>query len=287
MDEVAEKVEYSLNDQLLTDPTALRQRILQVVQERLLTESIRELESFDRSTASGVLFLLARSAPDRGAAPQICVILNKRSQIVRQAGDLCCPGGVVEMRLDRHLANLLRLPFSPLRRWPLWRKLCRDRPQSLRLLALLMATALREGWEEMRLNPFGIDFLGPLPSRRLVLFRRVIYPMAGWIRNQHRFVPGWEVEKIVAIPLRSLLDPIHYANYRLYVPPAVEKKLNRAVRDMPCFLHRGQDHVEVLWGATYQIVMQFLELVFGFTPPDMETLPMVLGVMDENYICSR
>lgn len=287
MGEAAGKIEYSLSDELLEDPSVLRQRILQVVQERLLAEPTYALGSFDRATASGVMFLLGRLAPNRGAAAQICIVLNKRSQSVRQSGDLCCPGGTVETRLDRHLAKLLLLPFSPLKRWPLWKKLHHDRPQSIPLLALLVATALREGWEEMRLNPFGIDFLGPLPLQRLILFQRVIYPMAGWIRNQHRFVPSWEVEKIVAIPLRSLLNPIHYANYRIYVPPAVEKKLNRTVQDMPCFLHRCQDHTEILWGATYRIVMQFLELVFGFSPPDPETLPMVPGIMDENYICSR
>lgn len=287
MGEAARKIAYTLSDELLEDPSTLRRRILQVVQERLLAEPLLALRSFDRATASGVMFLLGRLAPERDAAPQICLILNKRSKIVRQSGDLCCPGGTLEARLDRHLAKLLLLPFSPLRRWPLWGKLHHNRPQSIRLLALLMATALREGWEEMRLNPFGVDFLGPLPAQRLILFHRVIYPMAGWIRNQHRFAPSWEVEKIVAIPLRSLLNPTHYANYRIYVPPAVEQKLNRTVQDMPCFLHRCQDHTEILWGATYRIVMQFLELVFGFTPPDLETLPMVPGVMDENYICSR
>lgn len=287
MGQAAGKIEYSLIDELLNDPSALQQHILRLVQARLLAEPIHAPGSFDPATASGVMFLLGRLATDQGAKPEICIVLNKRSKIVRQSGDLCCPGGTVEPRLDRCLSNLLLLPFSPLRRWPLWKKLRHDQPRSVRLLALLLATALREGWEEMRLNPFGVDFLGPLPSQQLVLFHRIIYPMAGWIRNQHRFAPSWEVEKIVAIPLRSLLNPSHYANYRIYVPPAVEKKLKRTVQDMPCFLHRCHNHTEILWGATYRIVTLFVELVFGFEPPDMATLPMVPGVMHENYICSR
>jgi len=37
----------------------------------------------------------------------ICLILNKRSARVRQAGDLCCPGGRVNPRFDFYAARLL------------------------------------------------------------------------------------------------------------------------------------------------------------------------------------
>ena len=72
---------------------------------------------------------------------------------------------------------------------------------------------------------------------------------------------------------------------RLYLKRGeVEKKINRGVQDMPCFLYRRHARTEILWGATYRIVLQFLELVFGFEPPDIENLPVVLGIMDEKYL---
>ena len=97
----------------------------------------------------------------------------------------------------------------------------------------------------------------------------VIHPLVAWVGRQKRFHPSWEVEKIVAIPLRELLNPANYCRYRLYITPHLEQKLNRTTQDFPCFRHHDNGDVEVLWGATYHIVMLFLELVFGFQPPDV------------------
>lgn len=274
-------------DRLLDGSSVLEARILKVVKERLCQESIEKPDPLDKTALSSVMFLLGRLAVEDGSTPEICIVLNKRSKDVRQSGDLCCPGGTVEAKLDPYLAKLLSLPYSPLTRWPLWPDFRASQPEKAGLLSLLLAAALRESWEEMRLNPLGIRFLGPLPPQRLLLFKRVIYPMIGWIHRQRHFVPSWEVEKIVAIPLRSLLNPWNYANYRLHVPPEVEKKLDRGVQDMPCFLYQHQNRTEILWGATYRIVMHFLELTFGFKPPGIKTLPVVLGIMDENYLNGR
>lgn len=274
-------------DHWLGDPSALETRILQVIWERLRQEPKSLPNPSQEAVLSSVMFLLAQLEVEAGAPREVCLVLNKRSKEVKQSGDLCCPGGTVETQLDPCLARLLSLPRSPLTRWPFWSRYRSAHPHQARLLALLLAAALRESWEEMRLNPLGIRFLGPLPSQRLLLFKRIIYPMIGWIRRQRQFVPSWEVEKIVAIPLRSLLNPWNYANYRLHVPPEVEKKINRGVQDMPCFLYRLHGHSEILWGATYRIVTQFLHLIFAFKPPDIETLPVVLGIMEENYLSSR
>ena len=55
-----------------------------------------------------------------GVGREISVILNKRSRDVLQGGDLCCPGGTINSRLDAYLAKALSLPGSPLSRWPYW-----------------------------------------------------------------------------------------------------------------------------------------------------------------------
>jgi hypothetical protein len=120
---------------------------------------------------------------------------------------------------------------------------------------------VRESIEEMRLNPFGLDFLGPLPAQPLVLFQRVIYPMVVWISGQRRFYPNWEVEKIIYIPLRDLLNPALYARYQLRFEEA-----------------------EVLWGATYRITAVFLNYVFGFAPPDLNSLPEIHGSLSKAYL---
>jgi hypothetical protein len=272
---------------LLESPAALQAHILRVLHENREHESPVAMQASDRVALSSVMLLLGGIRPHDSMPPEICVVLNKRSENVRQSGDLCCPGGAVELRLDRYLAKIASLPGFPLAQWPYWSALRREKPEEALDLALLLATGLRESWEEMRLNPFGIRFLGPLPSHRLVLFRRVIFPMAGWIKHQERFVPSWEVEKIVSIPIRELLNPANYALYRLHIVPHLKEKLPHSMEDHPCFIHRRDGHTEMLWGATYRIVMLFLKMIFGFTPPDPPPLPMVSGVLDEAYLNGR
>ena len=235
--------------------------------------------------ASAVLFLLGRRTFSDGRA-ETCLILNKRSQKVRQAGDLCCPGGGIVPWLDVPLARCLRIQGSPLTRWadwPVWRN---RRPMEALNLSLLLATGLRESFEEMRLNPFGIRFLGVLPSQSLVMFERQIYPFVCWISRQRRFYPNWEVEKIVAIPLDRLLEPVNYARFRLeidFTQKNRQSRRSREVREFPCFLHEQDGRTESLWGATFRITMNFLNWVYGFIPPDIEELDTIEGKLDRNY----
>jgi hypothetical protein len=277
----------AIRTDLLHDPRTLQRHITETLYQKVKDGPVFPGEVLSGAALSSVMLLLGRMPVEDGGVPEICLVLNKRSKEVRQSGDLCCPGGMVETRLDPYLARLLSLPGSPLSMWPHWAKFRSRRPRDARMLSLLFATALRESWEEMRLNPLGVRFLGPLPSQRLLLFYRVIHPMVGWVRGQTRFRPSWEVEKIVTIPLGSLLNPIHYAVHRLYVPPRIEEKIKRGTQDYPCFLCRRQGQTEMLWGATYRIVMTFMESIFGFTPPDSVSLPLVPGVMNESYICGR
>jgi hypothetical protein len=150
---------------------------------------------------------------------------------------------------------------------------------------LLLATGLRESMEEMRLNPIGVTFLGPLPKQELVLFKRHIYPMVGWVDGWQRFKPNWEVARIVYMPLRHLLDPSRYRRYHL----VIDSRRADSPRDMPTFFpafhHFGRNGAsEILWGATYRIVSSFLRRVFDFEPPSMMTLPLVEGARRQSYL---
>lgn len=233
----------------------------------------------DLRRISAVLFLLAAGADGK---PHL--ILNKRSRHVPQPGDLCCPGGGIAASLDPLLARGVDLPAMPLRRWPLgswWRRYRRTDHSKL---ALLLAAALREGFEEMRLNPFGVKFLGPMHAEHLVMFKRAIYPLAAWIDHQQRFFPNWEVEKIVRIPVAAFFDASNYARYRITFDPGVAGKTTASVRDLPCFVQRHNGEVELLWGATYRIVERFLNTIFDYIPPPAASLPVIRRRLGRRYL---
>jgi hypothetical protein len=264
--------------------TRLIQHISRTLDQDLWNKEIFPEGVRSSSEASAVLFLLGRNPRGRGFDP--CVILTKRSQDVKQSGDLCCPGGRISLLRDRFFSSLLTLPAFPLKRWPNWRKWQRQRPLDAKRIAMLFATSLRESFEEMRLNPLGVTFLGPLPPQELRIFRRVIYPMAAWINRQQRFVTNREVEKVVYIRLRDLLNPENYCRYRLEMKHSKEGAA-REVDEFPCFCLQCDSEREILWGATYRIVTVFLEVVFGFEPPVDASLSVYHGTLDENYYLSN
>ncbi|MCG6912217.1 MAG: CoA pyrophosphatase [Deltaproteobacteria bacterium] len=235
------------------------------------------------SGASAVLFLLGDKRGGNGKTPEPCLILNKRSHRVRQPGDLCCPGGGVMPALDPLLGKALSLPGFPLAKWPQWKGHLAERPAHARMLRTLFSTALRESFEEMRLIPLDVTFLGPLPSQDLVLFKRTIFPMIGWVGHQKHFYPNWEVAKVVNIPIKKLLDPANYVRYQYAFSVPGSGRTAWQTYDAPCFLHRHHQEKEVLWGATCRITLTFLKIVFDFEPPAVPTLPVERARLDASY----
>ncbi len=270
--------------QLLANDTTLVQHIIRVLNVQAGQNNIFSDQSVDPETAAGVLLLLGPRGNNKKNNIEPCLILNKRSLKVRQPGDLCFPGGSVTPRLDSPLAKLFSLPLTSLGRWKYWPQWKHAHPQSARFLALFWATGLRESFEEMRLNPFGVRFLGPLPPQSLVMFQRVIYPMVAWVQRQKRFFPNWEVDKIVYIPLRDLLNPANYRRYRLCIQTRANEQSSDSALDYPCFYFQTDSDAEILWGATSRIATLFIEYIFGFNPPIMKTLPIIEGRLDHNYL---
>jgi 8-oxo-dGTP pyrophosphatase MutT (NUDIX family) len=237
--------------------------------------------SSDSGKGSAVLFLLTQRGAGLSGEPEPCLLLNKRSQRVLQPGDLCCPGGGVATS-DKFLSRLMRLPFSPLYNWSQWPRWRVEHPKIAQRLALLLTTGLREAWEEMRLNPLKVSFMGPLPVQQLVLFKRHIFPLAAWVPSYQRLKPNWEVERLVHVPLRQLLDPGNFGRYRLTFNTGQGEPERQ--NDFPCFIHQGEQGTEILWGATFRIAADFLKLVFGFCLPDPDTLPVVQGKRGKTYL---
>ena len=265
-------------DPYSTDPRFLVPRIAERLQEKN-RKGHRFPDAISSSIqASAVLFILGRSSHRNGQTGEPCLILNKRSVHVRQSGDLCFPGGRFSRSVDGFLSRLLRVPGSPLARWQYWPEWRTGRPTDARRLSLLFAAALRESFEEMHVNPFSVQFLGPLPPQQLLMFQRTIYPMVVWIPRQRRFLPNWEVEKIIRIPLSHLFEADRYAAYRL-------ESLSGS-KDYPCFVHDSTEGEEVLWGATYYIVAAFLKLIFDFSAPPLKGLRVISGALEREYFQS-
>jgi len=273
--------------QLLNDNAALIEHIMGALYDRSRHKDFYSQDTFDVVTASGVLLLLGQKRNQDSGNKDSCLILNKRSSKVKQPGDLCCPGGRVTPWLDGLLARLFALPLFSLGRWPYWSPWKTGRLFEARLLALLWATSLRESLEEMRLNPFRVTFLGPLPPYSLSMFERRIYPLVAWIPRQKRFYPNWEVEKIVFVPLEELLNPANYACYRLHLNLYPHSQPSDVPRDFPCVQLKTNTGPELLWGATYYIITVFLKYVFQFSPPAIDNLSVVEGTLDESYLTGQ
>lgn len=260
-------------------------RLIGHLQQALTIQMGRNGNAYQTENAAGkgsaVLLTLTCHGVEPKRAPEICLVLNKRSSTVRQPGDLCYPGGGLAVQ-DRLWAGLLRLPGSPLAKWTGWATWRHGHKEQARGISRLLATGMREAWEEMRLNPLQVRFLGALPVQRLIMFDRLIHPLVGWLAPGQRFKTNWEVARIVYIPLRRLLDTQQYGRYRLKFTTENRQALHQ--RDFPCFVHRDARGEEILWGATYRITQDLLRIGFGFQPPAMDQLTVIKGRLGQTYL---
>ena len=224
----------------------------------LITEKLKsnnnslDIPAKEISTLSAVLMPLMQDKQGRFG-----LLLTKRSTSVAQPGDYCFPGGHINTLPDHIAATVfskIPLPcFQP------WRFLHNSRNRSTITLA---AAALREAWEEVRLNPLKIRMLGELPPRELVSFKKTIYPFAAWTDQTENFRLNHEVKNILRIKVEDLLKNECYS--------ALNVKTTQGQKKTICFIPPGDAHF--IWGATLFIILDFLNTVFGFTPPEREGL---------------
>jgi hypothetical protein len=280
-------------------PLADKEKLLAVTTEKLGSVPIDFAEkiAFIRSTegsgethlAAGVLLLLhwrEGGNGSRGEPGEFYFQLIKRSARVAQAGDLSCPGGMLHKVLDPMLAHIVRGRLIPVLRGAAGRHARARGDDSFRAITLFLTNALRESWEEMGLNPCNITFLGPLPCYSLMIFRRTIFPLVGVVRNEWRFRPNCEVDKVVEIPLRSFFERENYGCFSIQASPELVSQDDP--REFPCLIHRDAEGVEeVLWGATFNIIMQFLAIVFDFRPPAPAGGRTVKRVLRPEYLTGK
>jgi 8-oxo-dGTP pyrophosphatase MutT (NUDIX family) len=231
--------------------------------------------------AAGVLLLIF------SGSGEFFFRLSKRSHHIPQAGDLSCPGGILQERWDRIIMSLITSGAIPLLSNRAG-KLSRQRDaETFQTLSLFLANALREAWEEIRLNPFSVYFLGPLPAYSLHHFQRIIFPLVGLVPEVTRFRPNNEVESLVDIPVAAFFYQENYAT----LIREVDGRLGRQETEpqfLPCLIYHdltGTEHV--LWGATFFVIISFLEIVFNFELPEWRNKRLVRKTIDLHYLSGK
>lgn len=114
----------------------------------------------------------------------------------------------------------------------------------------LTATALRESYEEIGVDPGDIQVLGQLTKLYIVPSNYEVTPTVGWIpyRPDFRTDPH-EVASLLEVPLRDLRDPCNSTEE--------EWQLRDRRAMVPFFRLSGQ----VVWGATAMILSELLTVI--------------------------
>jgi 8-oxo-dGTP pyrophosphatase MutT (NUDIX family) len=249
---------------------------------------IRKKRKSDKAwLAAGVLLpLFFRENPDDEGGGEFLFQLIKRSSVVPQGGDLSGPGGMLSPMPDRFFSSLIGAGILPPLRGKTRSYLRKRDPVSRRTIRLFLANALRESWEEVRLNPLNVELLGPLPSYSLSLFTRTIFPLVGLVKKEWNFRPNWEVEKVVEIPLKSFFADGSYGV--LFLEALDETDNSTLTWDFPCLIHNDIDgSEEVLWGATLAIILSFLKIVFNYDPPTGNENKVIKRTLKPGYLTGK
>ncbi len=210
-------------------------------------------------------------------------LLNKRSKRVPQGGDLCAPGGRSHPIWDSIFQRLFQMGLLPGAK-EMRNRLIRSREKRLyELILFFWSNALRESWEELRLNPFNIEFLGPFETYRLQSRRWIIFPLVGKIKNPWEVKLSTEVEKLVEIPITAFFQPGHYAICRFEISNEMSPQGSPRSREVPCLIFGEKEKEEILWGATYNIIREFLKVVMDRPLPFPDGQRIVHRSLALNY----
>jgi 8-oxo-dGTP pyrophosphatase MutT (NUDIX family) len=233
--------------------------------------------------AGVVLLLHYRSNQDN---PEYVFQLIKRSESVSQAGDISCPGGMLQPGQDRRTSHLLKAGVIPtVNGHQLNSSQFRDK-EIASLIRLFLSTALREAWEEIGLNPCNTVFLGALPSYSLTLLARTIFPVVCLTPKPFKYRLSSEVEKILEIPLSLFFDSANYAT--LDIKTSLGENTEPLEYQMPCLvIPDGHGSEDILWGATLNIINNFLRIISDNRLPFPSSSRTLNKVLTVNYISGK
>lgn len=149
------------------------------------------------------------------------VVLTRRaSDLRRQPGDIAFPGGMIDLEDASELA-----------------------------------AALREGREEIGLDPAGVRVLGQLDDRLTVQGFRLV-PFVGLIPSSAVLRAGPEVDEIFEVPLRTLLLPDRETTE---VQRGKRFGNRSAVISRVVFRYRYEDYD--IWGLTARLIRDLLDVL--------------------------
>ena len=93
------------------------------------------------------------------------------------------------------------------------------------------------------------------------------------------------MERIVSVKLCDLLNPARYGRFQpVMANGSTDSDPSLQRNGFPCYIHDGRSDSEFLWGATYNITQNFLKLIFNFSPPENDALPIIRRALDETYL---
>jgi len=246
-------------------------------------------KSSEPSSAAGVLLLIRfREDPCINADKNgdFTFLLVKRSSKVAQPGDLSCPGGMLNGFIDHLFRPIIAGRISPILHGKALDYARNRDSDTFRKMTLFLTNAIRETWEETNIRPCNIVFLGPLPTYSLHLFRRTIFPLVGYVKHDWHFHPNSEVDRIVEIPLHTFFSEDNYAVYKIELSGSLSSNTHN--REFPCLIYRDdQGHEDILWGATFYIIINFLQAVFDFRIPDSHPKKIVKRTLYSDYLIGR
>jgi 8-oxo-dGTP pyrophosphatase MutT (NUDIX family) len=244
-------------------------------------------KSQETHLAAGILLILNfkknldLSGPDNG---EFFIQLIKRSDKVSQPGDLSCPGGMLDRFYDPILSFFISTGLIPTLQGSALTYASKRGHDTFKTINLFLANALRESWEEIGISPFNILFLGALPSYSFYPAKRTIFPIAGVVKNSYRLHLNEEVEKIVDIPLKEFFNTENFARF-IIEPPLPSRPSQDYPQEYPCLVYTDSDgDVEILWGATYNIIMDFLHLTLGYNQPDLKGRRIISRSLRPDYM---
>jgi 8-oxo-dGTP pyrophosphatase MutT (NUDIX family) len=285
-----------MDPDILRDQAGFRQGVI----DALSREPVDYVEQFafiegqrdkEESFAGGAVLLPLFFQEEKKSGEQrpgeYAFLLNKRSKKVLQPGDLCAPGGGIHPFFDSLTQKILRFKLLPGVGGPGLEPARSRGKRVYEKILFLLGNALRESWEELRLSPFNVEFLGPLPTYSLSSRRWIIFPLVGRVKHSWQPKLSWEVEKIVPIPLSAFFNPGNYAIYSLEVPEKLIAQGIPSPWEFPCLVHSENGEEEILWGATFKVIQTFFQIVFHFSFPFPDSRRIIRRPLAANYLTGR
>ncbi|MFP4641772.1 MAG: NUDIX hydrolase [Chloroflexota bacterium] len=114
----------------------------------------------------------------------------------------------------------------------------------------LLATALRESFEEIGLDPQDTEVLGEFDDEQTLTSKFVIAPFVAFIPYPYEFrINPYEVQEIIGVPLSALKDE---NNLQVKLVTRGQKTFNDCT-----YNYQGN----IIWGATARIVNNLVKLI--------------------------